>query len=133
MKLGSVRVLALSLAFVSSGALPSLSAQDASVPSSSEVYQCMKWMTATVPGLRTPNDGDLRKLDPAHFCAGIQEGGLGGWGAVFKCGQSIEQFSGTPVRYCTSFGEIDARDAWAAGFSSKQKAEVTFLTEPLTS
>ena len=121
MKLGSVTVLTLSLAFVSSGAFSNLRAQDASVPSSSEVYQCMKWMKATVPNLRTPNDGDLRKLDPAHFCAGIQEGGLGGWGAVFKCGQSVEQFSGTPLRYCASFGEVNAGDAWASGFSSTTK------------
>jgi hypothetical protein len=121
MKLRPVTVLSLCLAFVSSGAFSSLSAQDASVPSRSEVYQCMKWLKATVPYLRTPNDGDLRKLDPAHFCAGIQEGGLGGWGAVFRCGQSAEQFSGTPLRYCTSFGEVNAGDAWAAGFSSTTK------------
>jgi hypothetical protein len=81
----------------------------------------MNWMKATVPGLRTPDDGDLRRLDPAHFCAGIQEGGLGGWGAVFQCGPSIEQSSGTPLRYCASFGEVNAGDAWAAGFSSTTK------------
>ena len=78
----------------------------------------MKWMKATVPNLRGSYDGDLRKLDPAHFCAGIQEGGLGGWGAVFKCGQSTEQSPGTPLRYCASFGEVNGGDAWAAGFSS---------------
>ena len=79
MKLGFVTVLTFSLAFFSSGAFSTLRAQDASVPPGSEVCQCMKWMKATVPNLRTPNDGDLRKLDPAHFCAGIQEGGVGGW------------------------------------------------------
>jgi hypothetical protein len=74
---GSVTILILSLAFAGSGAFCSLRAQDASVPSSSEAYQCMKWMKATVPVLRTPDDGDLRRLDPAHFCSGIQEGGWG--------------------------------------------------------
>ena len=121
MKLGPVTILTLSLAFAGAATLSSLRAQDASVPSSSEAYQCMKWMKATVPLLRTPGDGDLRRFDPAHFCSGIQEGGLGGWGAVFKCGQSIEQFSGKPLRYCTSFGEANAGDAWAAGFSSGTK------------
>jgi hypothetical protein len=81
----------------------------------------MKWMKATVPGLRTLDDADLRRLDPAHFCSGIQEGGVGGWGAVFKCGQSAEQFSGTALRYCASSGEVDAGNAWAAGFSSTTK------------
>jgi hypothetical protein len=121
MKLGSVTILILSLAFAGSGAYCSLRAQDASVSSSNEANQCMKWMKATVPFLRTPDDGDLRRLDPAHFCSGIQEGGVGGWGAVFKCGQSVEQFSGTPVRYCASFGEVNAGNAWAAGFSSRTK------------
>jgi hypothetical protein len=121
MKLGSVTILTLSLAFAGSGTFSSLRAQDASLPPSSEAYQCMKWMKATVPLLRTPDDGDLRRLDPAHFCSGIQEGGLGGWGAVFQCGQSIEHFSGTPLRYCASFGEVNAGDAWAAGFSSRTK------------
>jgi hypothetical protein len=121
MKLGPVTILTLSLAFAGSGAFSSLRAQDASVPSSSEAYQCMKWMKATLPNLRTPNDDDLRKLDPAHFCSGVQEGQLGGWGAVFKCGQSAEQFSGTPLRYCASSGEVGAGDAWAAGFSSTTK------------
>jgi hypothetical protein len=98
-----VTILTLSLAFAGSGACSSLTAQDVSVHSSSEMYQCMKWMKATVPGLRTPDDPDLRRLDPAHFCSGVQEGRVGGWGAVFKCGQSAEQFSGTPLRYCASF------------------------------
>src|ERR1700759_3304636 len=106
MNLGSVTILTLSLAFAGSGTFLSLRAQDASLPSSSDAYQCMKWMKATVPFVRTPGDGDSRRLDPAHFCSGIQEGGLDGWGAVFKCGQTKEQFPGTPLRYCASFGEV---------------------------
>jgi hypothetical protein len=125
MKLGSVTTVTLFLTFVRAGALHSLRAQDASSPSSDDVYQCMKWIKATVPNLRTPNDDDLRKLDPAHFCAGIQEGTLGGWGAVFKCGQSAEQ----PLRYCASFGEVNAGDAWAAGFSSTTKDGSDLLDE----
>ena len=121
MKLSSVIVLTLSLAFEIFGASSSLRAQEASVPSSSEVEQCVKWMKATVPGLRTLDDADLRRLDPAHFCSGIQEGGLGGWGAVFQCGQPAEQLSGTAPRYCASSGEIDAGHAWAAGFSSSNE------------
>jgi hypothetical protein len=121
MKLSSVTVLSLSLAFAIFGASSSLRAQEASVPSSSEVDQCVKWMKATVPGVRTLDDGDLRRPEPAHFCSGIQEGGLGGWGAVFKCGQPAEQLSGTAPRYCASSGEIDAGHAWAAGFRSRTK------------
>ncbi len=121
MKLSSVIVLTLSLAFEIFGASSSLRAQEASVPSSSEVEQCVKWMKATVPGLRTLDDADLRRVDPAHFCSGIQEGGLGGWGAVFQCGQPAEQLSGTAPRYCASYGEIDAGHAWTAGFSSRTK------------
>jgi len=122
MKLSSVTVLTLSLAFVSSGASSSLRAQDASATSiSEEVAQCVKWMQTTVPDLRAPNDGDLRKLDPTHFCSGIEEGGLNGWGAVFKCGQPAEQLPGVAPRYCTSSGEIYAGHAWAAGFRSTTK------------
>jgi hypothetical protein len=123
MKLSSVTVLTLSLAFVSSGASSSLRAQEASATSiSDEVAQCVKWMQATVPGLRPPNDGDLRKLDPAHFCSGIEEGGLNGWGSVLlKCGKPAEQLSGMAPRYCTSSGEIYAGHAWAAGFRSTTK------------
>jgi hypothetical protein len=122
MKMSSVTVLTLSLAFISSGASSSLRAQDASATSiSDEVAQCVKWMQATVPYLRPPNDGDLHKLDPAHFCSGIEEGGLNGWGAVFQCGQPAEQLSGTAPRYCTSSGEIYAGHAWAAGFRSTTK------------
>lgn len=129
MKLVSMTVLTLSFAFAGSGVLPRLKAQDASAPFSSDVYQCMKWMRATVPNLRTSNDGDLRKLDPAHFCTGIEEGGLGGWGAVFKCGESAGQFSGAPYRYCASFGEVDRGSAWAAGFSSTTKDGSDLLDE----
>jgi hypothetical protein len=121
MKLSSVTVLTLSLAFVTSGASSSLRAQDASTSISDEAARCVKWMQATVPDLRPPNDGDLRKLDPAHFCSGIEEGGLNGWGAVFQCGQPAEQVSGTAPRYCTSSGEIYAGHAWAAGFRSTTK------------
>jgi hypothetical protein len=38
-----------------------------------------------------------------------------------KCGESAEQLSGTALRYCASFGEVDAGDAWAAGFGSTTK------------
>jgi hypothetical protein len=118
MKLSSVTVLTLSLAFVGS----SLRAQDASGTSSSaEVAQCVKWVQATVPDLRPPNDGDLRKLDAAHFCSGIEEGGLNGWKAVFKCGQPAEQIPGMAPRYCASSGEIYAGHTWAAGFRSTTK------------
>jgi len=122
MKLSSVTVLTLSLAFVSSGASSSLRAQDASATSiSEEVAQCVKWIQTTVPDLRPPNDGDLQKLDPTHFCPGIEEGGLNGWGAVFKCGQPTEHLPGVAPRYCTSSGEIYAGHAWAAGFRSPTK------------
>ncbi len=85
----------------------------------------MKWIKATIPYLRTPNDDDLRKLDPAHFCAGIRRGTLGGWGAVFKCGQSAEH----PLRYCASFGGVNAGDAWAARLSPQQRMEATFFDQ----
>ena len=52
MKLGSVTVLTLSLAFVSSGALPSLKAQDASAPS--EDFEDL-WSDGTGTLLRVVN------------------------------------------------------------------------------
>jgi hypothetical protein len=122
MKLSSVTVLTLSLAFVSSRPSSSLRAQEASAASiSEEAAQCVKWMQATVPGLRPANDGDLRKLDATHFCSDIEEGGVNGWWAVFQCGQPAEQLSGVTPRYCTSSGEIYAGHAWAAGFRSTTK------------
>ena len=122
MKLSSAALLTLCLVFVTSGTSSSLRAQDASATSiSDEAAQCEKWMQATVPGLRLANDGDLRKLDPTHFCSGIEEGGVNGWWAVFQCGQPAEQLSGMAPRYCTSSGEIYAGHARAAGFRSTTK------------
>jgi hypothetical protein len=122
MKLSSVTVLTLSLTFAISGPSSRLRAQEASATSiSEEAAQCVKWMQATVPGLRPANDGDLRKLEPTHFCSGVEEGGVNGWGAVFQCGQPAEQLSGVAPRYCTSSGEIYAGHAWAAGFRSTTK------------
>ena len=109
MKLGSVTVLTLSLAFAGSGAFTSLTAQDASVASASDVGQCVKWMKATVSaGL----------LEPTEFCSGIWDGHLGGWDSVFKCGQPTQQPTAAAPRYCTSSGQISAGEAWAAGFRS---------------
>jgi hypothetical protein len=126
MKLSSVTVLTLSLAFVSS----SLRAQDASGTSiSAEVAQCVKWVQATVPDLRPPNDGDLRKLDAAHFCSGIEEGGLNGWWSIFQCGNPAEQLPGMAPRYCASSGEIYAGHTWAAGFRSTTKRGSDLLNE----
>jgi hypothetical protein len=63
----------------------------------------------------------LTQARPRSFLFGYPRRGGGGWGAVFKCGQSVAQFSGTPLRYCASFGEVNAGNAWAAGFSSRTK------------
>ena len=109
MKLGSVTVLTLSLAFGGSGAFSSLAAQDASVASATDVNQCVKWMKATV---------SARVPDPTEFCSGIWDGHFGGWYSAFKCGQPEQQPTGTPDRYCASSGQITARGAWAAGFRS---------------
>ncbi len=109
MKLGSMAVLTLSLAFAGSGALSSLIAQDAFVASAADVNRCVKWMRATVPA---------RGPDPEDFCSGVFDGNLGGWGSLYKCGQRAEQLTGTAPRYCVSSGEISAGEAWAAGFSS---------------
>jgi hypothetical protein len=108
MKLGSVTVLTLSLAFAGSGAFSSLAAQDALAPAS-DVNQCVKWMKATV---------SARVPDPTEFCSGIWDGHLGGWDSVFKCGKPTQQLTGTAPKYCTSSGQISAGEAWAVGFSS---------------
>jgi hypothetical protein len=115
MKLGSMRLLIVSLALAGSGAFSSLRAQDAPVAPSSEVDQCVKWMKATVP-LQARDD-----LDPAGFCSGTYKGPIGGWYSIQHCGQPLEQLTGAPSRYCTSSGQINPREAWAAGFSSPTK------------
>ena len=109
MKLRSVTVLALSLAFASCGSL-SLRAQDASVAPGTDIDSCMRWMKATVPAIST--------LDPADFCSGIKRGNTDGWYSLQKCGSPAEQLSGSALRYCTSSGQLTTREAWAAGFSS---------------
>jgi hypothetical protein len=108
MKLGSVTVLTLSLAFAGSGAFSSLAAQDALAPAS-DVNQCVKWMKATV---------SARVPDPTEFCSGSFDGHLDAWHSIYKCGHPTQQFAGTAPRYCTSSGQISAREAWAVGFSS---------------
>jgi hypothetical protein len=102
-------VLTVSLAFVGCGAFSSLKAQDASVAPASDVDQCVKWMKATV---------STRALGPTEFCSGIWDGHLGGWDAIFKCGQPTQEPTGMAPRYCASSGQISAGEAWAAGFSS---------------
>lgn len=68
MKLHSVTVLALSLAFASSGSLFTLRAQDVSAPPGNATDSCVRWMKATVSGQVT------RTLDPTDFCSGIKQG-----------------------------------------------------------
>ena len=92
----------------------------------------MKWMKATVPDLRTPNDDDLRKLDPAHFCTGIQEGMLGRWGAVFKCGQSAEQLAGTRPGTARRLGKLTQAMPGRPDLAPQPRTEATFLTETPT-
>src|ERR1700751_3802039 len=108
MKLRSVTVLALSLAFASYGSL-ALRAQDASVAPGTEIDSCVRWMRATVSG------GVTRTLDPADFCSGIKTGSTDGWYSIWKCGQLSQQVTGTTPRYCTSSGQLTTREAWAAG------------------
>jgi hypothetical protein len=105
-------VLALSLAFASSGSLFTLRAQDVSAPPGNATDSCVRWMKATVSGEVT------RTLDPTDFCSGIKRGNIDIWYSVRKCGQSAEQLTGTTPRYCTSSGQLTAREAWAAGFST---------------
>ena len=71
MRLRSVTVLALSLAFASYGSL-TLRAQDASVAPGTEIDSCVRWMKATASG------GVTRTLDPADFCSGIKRGSTDG-------------------------------------------------------
>lgn len=123
MKLDSVTILTLALAFAGSGAR----AQDASVNLDTQTQRCVNWIKATVPNLRTPDDADLRKLDPVDFCSGVQSGSISGWFAVFKCGASPVLLTGTAPKYCTSSGQITAHEAWAAGFSSATKDGSDFL------
>jgi hypothetical protein len=62
-----------------------------------------------------------RALDPTEFCSGTWDGQLGGWNAIFKCGQPTQEPTGRAPRYCASSGQISAGEAWAAGFSSATK------------
>src|ERR1700733_13283902 len=111
MRLRSVAVLALSFAFASCGSL-TLRAQDASVAPRTEIDGCVRWMKATVSG------GVTRTLDPTDFCSGIKRGNTGGWYSIRGCGLPAEQLTGATPRYCTSSGQLTAREAWAAGFST---------------
>jgi len=122
-KLYPLTTLILALAFAGSGA----GAQDASVNPDIETERCVNWIKATVPNLRTPDDADLRRLDPVDFCSGVKSGSIGGWFAVFKCGASPLLLTGTAPKYCTSSGQITAHEAWAAGFSSATKYGSDFL------
>ena len=109
MRLRSVTVLALSLAFASCGSL-TLRAQDASVASRAAIDSCVQWMKAAVPGIST--------LDPTDFCSGIKRGNADGWYSMWKCGRPAEPQNGATPRYCTSSGQLTAHEAWAAGFST---------------
>ena len=111
MRLRSVTVLALSLAFASYGSL-TLRAQDASVAPGTEIDSCVRWMKATASG------GVTRTLDPADFCSGIKRGSTDGWYSIWKCDQLPQPITGTTPRYCTSSGLLTTREAWAAGFST---------------
>jgi len=111
MRLRSLTVLALSLAFASYGSL-TLRAQDASVASRAEIDNCVRWMKATV------SEGATRTLDPTDFCSGIKRGNTDGWYSMWKCGHPAEQLTGATPMYCTSSGQLTAHEAWAAGFST---------------
>ena len=114
MRLRSVAVLALSVAFASCGSL-TLRAQDASVASRTAIDSCVRWMKATVSG------GVTRTLDPTEFCSGIKRGSTDGWYSIRKCGQTAAQLTGATPGYCTSSGQLRADEAWAAGFISTTK------------
>jgi hypothetical protein len=122
-KLYSLTILTLALTFAGSGA----SAQDASVNPDTETQRCVNWIKATVPDLRTPDDADLRKLDPVDFCSGVQSGSIGGWYSIFNCGASPVAIAGSAPGYCTSSGQITAHEAWGAGFSSATRDGSDFL------
>jgi hypothetical protein len=111
MRLRSVTAVALSLAFASYGSL-TLRAQEASVASGTEIDSCVRWMKATV------SEGATRTLDPTDFCSGIKRGNTDGWYSMWKCGHLAEPPNGATPRYCTSSGQLTAREAWAAGFST---------------
>lgn len=115
MKMRPVTVMTLSLVLAGSGAFSRLRAQDAAVAPGAEPQRCVNWIKATVPV------SDLHGPDPADFCSGIQTGNFGGWSATGKCGASPPLLTGTAPKYCASWGEISAQEAWAAGFSSTTK------------
>jgi hypothetical protein len=109
MKLGSVTVLTLTLAFAGTPISFTLWAQDVSVVPGSDTERCVHWMKTSVPGITL--------LDPVDFCSGVKrEGSPDGWGSVWKCGQPAD--AGAAPRYCTSSGQFFRGEAWAAGVSS---------------
>ncbi len=110
-----VTVMTLSLVLAGSGAFSGLRARDAAVTPGKDTQRCVNWMKATVPV------ADLRGLDAADFCSGIQNGNLGGWNSTSKCGASPALLTVMAPKYCASWGEISAHEAWAAGFSSTTK------------
>jgi hypothetical protein len=111
MRLRSVTVVALSLAFASCGSL-TLRAQDASVASRTAIDSCVQWMKATVSaGVASP-------LDPTEFCSGIKRGNIGGWYSIRKCSHPTGSLNDATPGYCTSSGQLTAHEAWAAGFST---------------
>jgi hypothetical protein len=114
MKIWSVTVLALSLGFAASGTFSALRAQEAATAPDPETQRCVNWIKATVPV------AELRGPDPADFCSGIQTGNFGAWSSVFHCGVSWAP-TGTPPKYCASWGEIREHETWAAGFTSTTK------------
>jgi hypothetical protein len=115
MKMWPVTVMTLSMVFAGSGSFSRLRAQDAAVTPDAETQRCVNWIKATVPV------ANMHGFDPAHFCSGIKDGNLGGWIATSQCGASPALFTGTAPKYCASWGEISAYEAWAAGFSSATK------------
>ena len=114
MKMWPVTVMTLCLVFAGSGAFSRLRAQDAAATPSTETQRCVNWIQATVPV------ANLHGPDAADFCSGIQDENLGGWSAVFNCGAS-PALAGTAPRYCASWGEISAHEAWAAEYTSTTK------------
>jgi Protein of unknown function (DUF2911) len=114
MKIWHVTVMALSLGFAASGTFSALRAQQAAAAPDPQTQRCVNWIKATVPV------AELRGLDPADFCSGVQTGNFGAWSSVFHCGVSSAP-TGTSPKYCASWGEIREHETWAAGFSSTTK------------
>ena len=125
MRLRSVTVVALSLAFASCGSL-TLRAQDASVASHTAIDSCVQWMKATV------SEGVAGPLDPTEFCSGIKRGNIGGWYSMWKCGHPTGSLNDATPGYCTSSGQLTAHEAWAAGFSTATTPDGHELLEETT-